>query len=252
VAIIIDDMGFRRQQGLRALALPGALTYAIIPHSPNAHFLATEAKKSNKEVMLHAPMSNVHNIPVGKNGLTETMNEAHFKQALNDSLNSVPNISGVNNHMGSLLTQKAIPMEWLMSALSERQLYFIDSRTTSHSVAWNVAQSLNIPSLKRDVFLDHEPTKAFIHDQFQRMMAIAKKQGYAVAIAHPHPKTLEYLKDQLHTLQKQNIDLVTASELVREYSPNMSSQKQASNVTQITKKLLDYSYHAQTTVKRGR
>lgn len=236
VAIIIDDMGYRRQQGLQALALPGDITYAIIPHSPNAHFLATEANKHHKELMLHAPMSNVHNIPLGKNGLTETMSESHFKQTLNDSLNSVPHISGVNNHMGSLLTQKTLPMEWLMHALSERQLYFIDSRTTSHSVAWKVAQDLNIPSLKRDVFLDHQATPKFIHEQFQRMIGIAKKRGYAVAIAHPHPTTLLYLKTELPKLKQQNIELVTASALVRAHSPNMTSQKQAINVTQITKK----------------
>ena len=175
--------------------------------------------------MLHAPMSNVHNIPLGKNGLTETMNEARFKDALNDSLDSIPHISGVNNHMGSLLTQKALPMEWLMESLRQRQLYFIDSRTTSHSIAWDIAQQLDIPSLKRDVFLDHEQTHTFIHKQFTRLTQLAKKQGYAVAIAHPYPETIRYLKKHLPSLEQKGIELVSASELVRSYSPNLVSQK---------------------------
>ena len=225
VAIIIDDIGYSRHQGLRAIALPGPITYAIIPHSPNAHFFAAQAQKYRKEVMLHAPMSNVHNIPLGKDGLTETMDETRFKSALISSLNSVPHIRGVNNHMGSLLTQKALPMEWLMESLRERQLYFIDSRTTSHSIAWNIAQNFNIPSLKRDVFLDHEATSQFIHQQFQKLTTLAKERGYAVAIAHPYPETLNYLERHLPSLAEQGIELVSASELVNDHSPNLISQK---------------------------
>lgn len=235
IAIIIDDIGYNHQQGLAAIALPGAVTYAIIPHSPKAHFFAVEAKKHQKEIMLHAPMSNVHNIPLGENGLSETMDEVHFKQALNSSLDSLPNISGVNNHMGSLLTQKSLPMEWVMQALQKRQLYFIDSRTTSNSIAWKTAQAFNIPSLKRDIFLDHTPTPEFIAQQFSKLTSIAKRRGYAVAIAHPYPETIRYLQQQLPKLEKQNISLVSASELVWNHSPNVMGAKHAKNVMPITK-----------------
>jgi polysaccharide deacetylase 2 family uncharacterized protein YibQ len=238
IAIIIDDMGYNYAQGVKAIALPGAITYAIIPHSPKADFFALEAQKHHKEVMLHAPMSNVHNIPLGKNGLYEGMNETRFKEALNLSLDSMPSASGVNNHMGSLLTQKALPMEWVMQALQKRRLYFIDSRTTSNSVAWKTAQTYNIPSLKRDIFLDHTPTPEFIDKQFSKLINLAKHKGYAVAIAHPYPETIRYLKQQLPLLAKQNIALVSASELVFDHSPNLMPPKYTNNVTQITETLL--------------
>jgi polysaccharide deacetylase 2 family uncharacterized protein YibQ len=221
IAIIIDDIGYNYAQGIKAMALPGAITYAIIPHSPKADFFAAEARKRQKEIMLHAPMSNVHNIPLGENGLSETMNETHFKQALNSSLDSLPDVSGVNNHMGSLLTQKALPMEWVMQALKQRQLYFIDSRTTSNSVAWSIAQHFNIPSLERDIFLDNTPTTESIDKQFKQLTALAKRRGYAVAIAHPLPETIRYLQQHLPSLAQQNISLVSASELVHRYSPNI-------------------------------
>lgn len=227
IAIIIDDIGYNYAQGIAAITLPGNLTYAIIPHSPKADFFAAEAHKHHKEVMLHAPMSNIHNIPLGKNGLTEGMGETHFKAAFNLSLDSLPHISGVNNHMGSLLTQKALPMEWVMQALKKRKLYFIDSRTTSQSVAWETAQAFNIPSLSRDVFLDHTPTTEFIDKQFKQLTTIAKRKGYAIGIAHPYPETIQYLKKQLPTLKQQNITLVPASELVFTYSPNLVSPKYA-------------------------
>jgi polysaccharide deacetylase 2 family uncharacterized protein YibQ len=225
IAIIIDDIGYNYAQGVAAITLPGDLTYAIIPHSPKAAFFAAEAKKYNKEIMLHAPMSNVHNIPLGESGLTENMGEVQFKRVFNLSLDSLPNISGVNNHMGSLLTQKTQPMEWVMQALQKRKLYFIDSRTTSDSVAWKTAQAFNIPSLSRDVFLDHTPTTEFIDQQFKQLTAIAKRKGYAVGIAHPYPETIQYLKEQLPLLKQQNIALVPASELVFGHSPNLVSLK---------------------------
>ncbi len=220
VAIIIDDLGYSKRQGLSAIELPGEITYAIIPHSPNAVFLAQQAQERRKELMLHAPMSNVHNFPMGQDGLSESMNENDFSHALNQAILSVPYIAGVNNHMGSLLTQKQLPMEWTMKTLSEHGLYFIDSRTTSHSVAWKTAQQRNVPSLKRDVFLDHDRNYKKIHQQFNKFISVAKKQGYAIAIAHPYPETLRYLQRNLSRLPAEKINLVSASTLVSRYSPN--------------------------------
>ena len=220
VAIIIDDMGYSKQRGLTALDLPGQLTYAFIPNSPNARFLAGEAKKRNKEIILHAPMSTVHNYPVGQSGLTEVMDRETFTSALNDAIESVPHISGVNNHMGSLLTQKHLPMKWIMQTLDARGLYFIDSRTTSQSVAWLTAQHHNVPSLQRDIFLDHERETHFIAQQFNQLVRVARRRGYAIAIAHPYPETLTYLQKHIHRLADENIELVPASSLVNKYSPN--------------------------------
>jgi polysaccharide deacetylase 2 family uncharacterized protein YibQ len=220
VAIIIDDIGYNRQQGMAALMLPGDITYAVIPHSPHARQFAIAASQQRRELMLHAPMSNIHNYPMGEVGLTEAMGESGFSKALADALDSVPHISGVNNHMGSLLTQKQLPMEWTMRALHKRGLYFIDSRTTSRSVAWQTAQDNNVPSLKRDVFLDNERDEVNIEEQFAHFIAIAKRRGYALAIAHPYPETIQYLQTNLFRLATEGIKLVPASQLVNTHSPN--------------------------------
>jgi polysaccharide deacetylase 2 family uncharacterized protein YibQ len=224
VAIIIDDLGYSKSLGLAAINIPGNLTYAIIPHSPYAKLLATSAHKKHKEIILHAPMSNIHNHPMGQSGLRDDMSEEDFANTLSDALASVPHITGVNNHMGSLLTQLQLPMEWTMKTLKTNGLYFIDSRTTPASVAWKTAQQFNIASLKRDVFLDHQRDNAFIEEQFERFISIAKRQGYAIAIGHPYPETIEYLKNNIHRLKAHGIRLKTASELVNLYSPNKHQQ----------------------------
>jgi polysaccharide deacetylase 2 family uncharacterized protein YibQ len=224
VAIIIDDIGYNRSQGLAAINISGNLTYAIIPHSPYAKFLATTAHQQQKEVILHAPMSNIHDHPMGKSGLTEDMDEAAFDHTLLNAMASVPHIKGVNNHMGSLLTQMQRPMNWTMRTLKANGLFFIDSRTTSASVAWKTAQKYGIASLKRDVFLDHKRDSLFMAEQFERFINIAKGNGYAIAIAHPYPETIQYLINNIHRLQAHGIRLMPVSELVGRYSPNRQQQ----------------------------
>lgn len=224
VAIIIDDIGYNRSQGLAAINIPGKLTYAIIPHSPHAKSLAIAANKMQKELILHAPMSNIHNYPMGQSGLSEEMSEEDFHNTLSNAIASVPYVIGVNNHMGSLLTQQQRPMEWTMKTLKVHGLYFIDSRTTPASIAWKTAQQFNIASLKRDVFLDHKRDSDFIAEQFERFISIAKRKGYAIAIAHPYPETIEYLRDNIKRLKAHGIRLRTASELVNHYSPNKQQQ----------------------------
>jgi polysaccharide deacetylase 2 family uncharacterized protein YibQ len=224
VAIIIDDIGYNKSQGLAAINIPGNLTYAIIPHSPHSKFLATAAHNKQKEIILHAPMSNIHNHPMGQSGLTNDMSKEHFDHTLLDALASVPYISGVNNHMGSLLTQMQRPMEWTMKTIKENGLYFIDSRTPPASIAWKTAQQFNIASLKRDVFLDHKRDSIFIAEQFERFINIAKRRGYAIAIGHPYPETIEYLKNNINRLKAHGIRLKIASELVNRHSPNKQQQ----------------------------
>jgi polysaccharide deacetylase 2 family uncharacterized protein YibQ len=225
VAIIIDDIGYNRSQGLAAINIPGKLTYAIIPHSPHAKSLAIAANKMQKELILHAPITNIHNYPMGQSGLSEEMSEENFHNTLSNAIASVPYVIGVNNHMGSLLTQQQRPMEWTMKTLKAHGLYFIDSRTTPASIAWKTAQQFNIASLKRDVFLDHERDSGFIAEQFERFISIAKRKGYAIAIAHPYPETIKYLRDNINRLKAHGIRLRTASELVNYHSPNKQQAK---------------------------
>jgi polysaccharide deacetylase 2 family uncharacterized protein YibQ len=211
VVLIIDDMGNSLDLGLQALALPGAINYAFLPHSPHSRQLATAAHQQAKEVLLHAPMSNLHNYPTGPGTLRPIMNRQQFLQTLHDDLAAVPHVRGLNNHMGSLLTQLRQPMNWLMSALKQQQLYFVDSRTSPRTIAASVAKQHQLPTLKRDVFLDNKRTEQAIDFQFRKLTRLAKQRGIAVAIGHPYPETLAYLKRELPSLAAQGIRLTLAS-----------------------------------------
>lgn len=216
IALILDDLGNQREEGLRSVALPGPVTYAVLPDTPWAVQIASLAHAQGKEVMLHLPMQAVQDRPLGPGGVTMEMSELAVKRALEASLATIPHVRGVNNHMGSLLTRHPGHMDWLMQVLAERgDLYFVDSRTTAESVALRVAMERRVPSVDRDVFLDSEPGDPdYVSRQFDQLVAIAHRHGMAVGIGHPYPATLELLESRLGELRAQGIELVPVSELL--------------------------------------
>jgi polysaccharide deacetylase 2 family uncharacterized protein YibQ len=215
ICIIIDDLGIDRERGEQALELPGAVTYAFLPHSRYGHDLALRAHELGRESLLHLPMQAIDNRRVDEGALTRQQSRAQFLATLREDLQRIPYISGVNNHMGSLLTQLPEQMQWLMDELvRHKDLFFIDSRTTPHTVAYRQAIREGLPSLRRSVFLDNEANINAINGQFTRLLNIARQHGFAVAIGHPYPETLTYLEAILPTLPLLGIRLMPASQLI--------------------------------------
>ncbi|OZG71780.1 hypothetical protein BTA51_19300 [Hahella sp. CCB-MM4] len=213
IAIIIDDMGNYREMGQRAINIPAPLTLAFLPFRPYTEDQARLAHASGKEIMLHAPMENTKSLPLGASGLTSDMGSLQMVITFRRALRSIPYVSGMNNHMGSALTQNRQAMGLLMRELSSYPLYFVDSRTTAMSVAYDVAVENAIPSLGRDVFLDHEITTEAIDFQFKRLLSIAKKKGSAIAIGHPHKETIEYLERAIPLLGQEGVAIATVKGL---------------------------------------
>lgn len=211
IAIIIDDMGHNLVEGERLIALDQPITLAFLPYRRYTTRLAELAHQKHKEIMLHAPMANTRHFGLGPGGLTPDMDEATLTKTLRRSLQSIPHVSGVNNHMGSLLTQQLQPMDWVMKELYRYPVYFVDSRTIANSIAGQVAQAYQIPSLTRDVFLDHEQTEEFVDQQFQLLIKTAKEKGTAIGIGHPHKVTVDYLEKHLPKLDEQGIAVATVS-----------------------------------------
>lgn len=217
LAIVIDDLGYDRRRGLQAIGLPGRLTVAVMPHTPNARFLAEAAHDAGREIILHHPMQG-SDYGLGKKPpkgiLTLDMGPADIRFALRQALTSVPHCIGINNHTGSTLTKARSHMYWLMQQVASTDLYYLDSRTTTQTVAGEAAQAWGVPFVSRDVFLDHHNDRESIARQFKYAVKLAKRRGHAVLIAHPRPLSLELLAQQLPLLDASEIELVHASELV--------------------------------------
>ncbi len=125
----------------------------------------------------------------------------------------MPYARGINNHMGSLLTQREQPMRWVMRELRRNDLFFVDSRTTGDSVAPELALEERVPHAVRDVFLDHERDETKIGRAFEKTIRIAREKGRAVAIGHPHPETVQFLEANVHRLRDMGISIIPASQM---------------------------------------
>lgn len=215
ISIIIDDMGNSRSAGEAALALPGNIAYAFLPEAPQTRRLATQAHNARREILVHLPLQPMEQ-RAHPLALSMTTPKVQRGLDLGELLASVPYATGVNNHQGSAATADPSQMHWLMRELARQRIdFFVDSRTTARSVAYNIARAHGIPSTGRQVFLDHEPGLAAAEAQFDRLLDIVQRHGSALAIGHPHPDTLQMLAHRLPGLTAAGIELVPPSELIR-------------------------------------
>ena len=217
IAIIIDDLGYHFANGKRAIALPGPITFSFLPGSPRARVLANHAHASGKEVLLHLPLqADTADERQEPSEIDLEMSQARVGDTFTQALEAVPHAVGINSHRGSLLTRHPGHMTWLMQEIAKReQLFFIDSYTTHHSIALQIARETGIDAVKRDVFLDPDRAPETVAREFERMKVLARQRGQVVAIGHPYPSTLELLERELPRLIEEGFELVSVSELVR-------------------------------------
>lgn len=196
IAIIIDDIGYDYANSRAAVELNHPFAYAVLPFSPHAQDLARLANDLDKNVIVHLPMeAEANNHALGPGALMMDMSQPEITHALTESLAAVPFAVGINNHMGSRLTRENDAMSWLMQAILEHgELFFVDSRTTSDSVALKAALQADIATTARDVFIDNEQSPEAITRQLAALTARALSVGHALGIAHPHAVTIDVLR----------------------------------------------------------
>jgi len=217
IAIVIDDLGQDTKIAQEIISLPAKLTLAVMPGFPQSRKVADLAKQNNREVLLHLPMEYR-----GKNGkpapgmLRSDMTPMELLNVISDDADSVPGAVGVNNHEGSALTENGEAMKFLMAELKARDLFFLDSYTSSKTVAYATAKAFGMKAAKRDVFLDNESdNEAYILGQLDELKRIATKHGHAVGIGHPHPATISALRKWLADIDSEGITIVPVSKLMR-------------------------------------
>jgi len=215
LAVVIDDMGYDRGQAEALFRLSYRLTVSVLPHEANSGEIAEEAHRRGYEVMLHLPMASNAGDKDEAIELHPGMASAAVEKTFSSMLDTVPYAQGVNNHEGSLGTSDQKLMDELMPLLRQRNLFFIDSRTTAATIAESAARDAGVATARRNVFLDDEQTVAATKKQFALALRDAKEKGSALAIGHPHPTTLEALGEMLPEAERQGVRLVFASDLAR-------------------------------------
>lgn len=214
IAIVIDDMGINQKRTNEIISLKYPLTTSFLTYSSKLDQQTAASIKSGHEIMLHVPMEASTSINVAPDVLTTDMSIDEIKNNFEIMLTKIKGIKGVNNHMGSKFTQDEERMQIIMETLQDKNLFFLDSKTSPKSVAHTIAAKMNVKHASRNVFLDNLNDKEYILKQLELSKKIAAKNGYAIAIAHPKSQTYVALSEWLPQLEKQNFKLVHLSRII--------------------------------------
>ncbi|HEV2417321.1 MAG TPA: divergent polysaccharide deacetylase family protein [Terriglobia bacterium] len=227
VAIVIDDLGQSMGAARDLLRLRSPLTFSVMPRLPFSRQTAAAAHRAGIEVMLHLPMQPLADSApdVSPDEIKVGMGSRAVGEIIATDLASVPYAAGVNNHMGSRATSDPRLMKEVMASLAARHLFYIDSRTAASSVALDVARRSDVPSFYRSVFLDDTRTIPYTLSQLRKLSRIAESKGMALAIGHPYPSTIDAMRQFLPALDREDIQLVRASALLRQVAAGRLSPR---------------------------
>jgi uncharacterized protein len=216
VAIVIDDFGADLNMAKRFLELPISITFSILPYQRYSQDIAELAHAHHRQVILHLPMEpkGYPKVNPGKGALLVSMSGGTILKSVDSALGASPYFAGINNHMGSRFTEHAALMKTVLEEAQKRGLYFLDSYTSPRSVVSSVAQQVHIPFRRRDIFLDNNQSADAVRAQVSQLMRLAKIQGTALAIGHPHESTLHVLNKEVEGFEREKIAVVSAGELM--------------------------------------
>lgn len=220
IAIVIDDVGMNLTQSRAAINLDPNVTIAFLPYAEKVKELALDAKTRGNEIIIHTPMEAMNgDMNLGSMALRTGMQPNDFTAEFQKITESFEGYVGVNNHMGSRLTQDKQAMGQLMRLLKAKNLYFLDSKTISTSIAAETAAFYGVPYAVRDVFLDHEDTPEFVAKALKKVERVARDHGSAIAIGHPKKNTMNALQSWIPTLEAKGFELVPLSTLIQKGTP---------------------------------
>jgi Uncharacterized protein conserved in bacteria len=217
LAIIIDDIGEDLKQTKEFLDLGIPLTLSILPDQSHSKGSEELAHARGYEVMMHLPMEpkNCPDHNPGAGAIYTTMDEGRIAEIIRNHIKKFTYIKGVNNHMGSRATEDEKTMRAVLKALKPTGLYFVDSQTSSQSIAYRVAREMGIPSGENVIFIDNEPEVNYSKNFIDKAIKLVRKKGQGIIIGHPRETTLEALKEMTPKLKAEGIALVSVSTLVQ-------------------------------------
>ena len=219
IVIIVDDLGQEKKPIDDLLKIPAPITFAVLPNLPYSNYAAEKADKKGWDVILHMPMepkesSGYTGVDAGSEVLLVGLPKDAILTKLNESLSSVPNVKGVNNHMGSKFMENDELTELILQDLKRKGLLFVDSKTSSGSKGYETGLKLGMKTAQRDIFLDNSSKDStYVKKQLEKLIDISKRNGSAIGICHPYPSTVKALSEMIPKIENE-VEVVSISNIV--------------------------------------
>lgn len=215
IALIIDDIGFSFYRARLFLDLKVPITFSILPRLVHSRDLAYEIRDKGHEIMLHQPMEPLSShMDPGPGALYVGYGDMRIANIMEENIGNVPFAAGVNNHMGSKFTECPREIKEALKVVRKKQLFFVDSLTSSRSMGYKTARGLHMPAACRNIFLDNVPNQSEILIQLDKLKRHAQKYGRAIGIGHPLPKTAAAIGHFLNSIKDSGISLVHVSKVM--------------------------------------
>lgn len=193
VAIVIDDLGRSLAEVERLERLGVPITFAVLPFERRTAEVVAHLRSAGAEILCHLPLEGRAGADPGPGAIRDEHSARRVARRTREAIEAVPGAVGLNNHMGSKVTADREAMHAVIEVVADRGLFFLDSRTTADSVAYELAKEAGVPTASRAVFLDGEREPGAIRTQFERLLELARARGAAIAIGHPHGVTFDAL-----------------------------------------------------------
>lgn len=214
LALVIDDLGRSVAEVDRLEALGVPITFAVLPFEARTAEVVARLRATGAEYLCHLPLEGHGGADPGRGAILEDFSPRRVARWTRRALEAVPGAVGINNHMGSRVTADRRAMAAILDVAAERGLFFLDSRTTAASVGYEMARERGLPTAERAVFLDGVLEREAIETQYRRWLDLARRDGAAIAIGHPHERTLEVLERELPRARGNGFELVPVSYLL--------------------------------------
>jgi polysaccharide deacetylase 2 family uncharacterized protein YibQ len=215
LALVIDDFGLTMDGVGDLLVLNQPMTFAVLPYHPYSAAIARQAAAQGKQVILHLPLESTGGERAEQTTISTTMSDEQIKERTGTAIAALPQISGVNNHQGSKATADTRVMKAVLAVMQERGLFFLDSRTSSGSVAYRTAKSIGLPAAENDHFIDNSSDTETIKSELRTAGKMAISHGEAIAIGHNRPHTVAAIREMLPELESMGVKMVFVSELTK-------------------------------------
>lgn len=220
IAVVIDDFGLTYPKNVpdeKWMRIGWPLTFAVMPESPRTASAARETLRAGHELIIHFPFDPFLSLELPKDAVSPA-DIAKVEALLEKSFRQIPGAVGLNNHRSFFATKNQPLMAAFMERLKAREVYFLDSKVSARSLAYEEARKAGIPAAANAVFLDEAKVhdKAFCARMLRSAAARARKEGQAVAIGHHYfHGTYEGLIEEVPRLEAEGFEFVFASALVR-------------------------------------
>ncbi|WP_371381128.1 divergent polysaccharide deacetylase family protein [Sporomusa aerivorans] len=216
MAIVIDDFGYNREPIAGFAEMGRPITFAVLPYRTYSNEAAAKALSAGHLVMLHLPLEPLSaSEGVEPTVITTGMSDEEIRQTVTNAIAAVPGVKGVNNHQGSKATADRRVMKTVLGVIKSQSLFFIDSRTSSQSVAAETARQMGIRTGENELFLDNSPDIGLIKNQLRKAVDLAGRYGSVIVIGHSRPNTVVAVREMIPEIEAAGIRLVYANQLVK-------------------------------------